>query len=425
MKNWKRNFFALWGGQAISLFGSALVQFALVWWLTQKTNSATVLALASLVALVPDVLLGPVAGVLVDRWNRRLVMLASDSLVALATIGLAVLFATGVIQIWHVYALLAVRSVAGAFQYPALQASTSLMVPKEQLARVAGFNQMLRGGMTIVAPPAGALLLTLLPMQGVLAVDVVTVLFGIAPLMFIAIPQPPHAPTETGAAQPRASLSGEFRAGLRYVWAWPGLLMILLMATLINFLLTPASALLPILVTKHFGGAAWHLATLESVFGIGVVVGGLALGAWGGFKRQIYTSLMGLIGIGAGFMLIGFTPANAFGLVLVAAFVAAVMQVMANGPLMAVLQATVAPEMQGRVFTLVGSVAGAMSPLSLLVAGPIADALGVQSWYVVGGFICLLMGVSAFFIPAIVRMEDHHASPASAESPSGALASAE
>jgi len=214
-RNWKAPFFTLWSGQAVSLFGSQLVQFALVWWLTQKTGSATVLATATLVAILPNVLLGPVAGVLVDRWNRRLIMMGADALVALTTVGLALLFALGVVQVWHVYLAMLIRAAAGTFQFPAMQASTSLMVPNEQLSRISGLNQTLQGLLNIAAPPVGALLLGLLPLQGILAIDVGTALFGILPLFFIAVPQPQPAPGPSGGAQP--SFWGELRAGLEYV----------------------------------------------------------------------------------------------------------------------------------------------------------------------------------------------------------------
>lgn len=417
-KNWKIPYFTLWSGQAISLFGSQLVQFALVWWLTQKTGSATVLALASLVAILPNVLLGPVAGVLVDRWNRRLIMLVSDSLVALTTVALAVLFAVGAAQIWHVYIAMLIRAVAGTLQFPAVQASTSLMVPQEHLARVAGLNQTLQGLLSITAPPAGALLLGVLPLQGVLAIDVLTALCGIVPLFFITIPQPPTARDTTAATEP-PSFVGELRAGLRYVLTWPGLLIMLLMATVINFLLTPAAALMPILVTNHFNGQVWELATLESVFGIGLIAGGLLLGVWGGFKRRVYTALSGLVGLGLGFLFIGLTPAQAFWLALASAFLASAMNAMTNGPILAIMQAAVAPEMQGRVFTLIGSVSSAMAPIGLLIAGPVADALGVQSWYVIGGVVCALMGLAGFFIPAILTLEDGRTTAGVASAPAG------
>ncbi|MCC7209874.1 MAG: MFS transporter, partial [Anaerolineae bacterium] len=193
LAGWKRRFFSIWVGQAFSLFGSSLVHFALIWWLTDSTRSATVLATASLVGMLPQILLGPIAGTLVDRWSRRRVMILADMSIAAVTFILVLLFASGQIQVWHVYAVLLYRSAAGAFHYTAMTASTSLMVPKEHLSRVNGANQALNGAMNIIAPPAGALLLSLLPMQNVLAVDIVTALIGVTPLLFFAIPQPARA----------------------------------------------------------------------------------------------------------------------------------------------------------------------------------------------------------------------------------------
>jgi len=143
--DWKRPFYILWGGQALSMVGSALVQFALVWWLAQTTKSATILALAALFAQLPMIFLGPVAGVVADRWSRRLVMIASDCIVAFITLLLALLWAIGSVQVWHIYCVLLIRAAAGAFQFPAMQASTSLMVPDEHLSRIAGYNQTLQG----------------------------------------------------------------------------------------------------------------------------------------------------------------------------------------------------------------------------------------------------------------------------------------
>src|SRR4030043_174967 len=189
-KSWAPRFFTIWTGQAFSLFGSQLVSFAVIWWLTQTTGSATVLATASLVGLLPQVILGPISGTLVDRWSRRLTMIVADGLIALATIVLAILFALGHVQIWQVYLLLFIRSVCGGFHWPAMQASTSLMVPKEHLARIQGLNQMLQGGMRIDSAPLGALLLVLLPMQGILAIDVFTAMLAVIPLFFFQVPQP-------------------------------------------------------------------------------------------------------------------------------------------------------------------------------------------------------------------------------------------
>jgi len=313
------------------------------------------------------------------------------------------------VQVWHVYAVLLVRAAAGAFQNPAMTASTSLMVPDRHLARVAGFNQSLQGGMGIVAPPVGALLLTTLPIQGVLAVDVATALIGMIPLLFIFVPQPAKAAAPAGAPAAKASFAAEMRAGLRYVAGWPGLLTLLAMALLINFLLTPAASLIPLLVVEHFNGGAFQLAALDAVFGVGVIGGGILLGVWGGFKRRIHTSLVGLLGLGLGFVVLGLTPANAFWLALVAAGIGSVMQALTNGPLMAIMQATIAPDMQGRVFSLIMAGSAAMAPLGLLIGGPVAEALGVQSWFIIGGGVCMLMGVVGWFLPSVLTLEDRAA----------------
>jgi len=409
--NWKPRFFTIWIGQAISLFGSSLVQFALVWWLTQTTKSATVLTLATLVALLPQILLGPLAGVLVDRWNRRWVMIIADSVVAAFTVGLAVLFALGQQQIWQIYVIMFIRATATAFQFPAMQASTALLVPKEQLGRVAGLHQTLQGAMNIAAPPIGALLLQSFPLQNVLAIDVVTAVLGIAPLFFIAIPQPPPAAATSGEGE-ASSFWGELRAGIDYVRTWPGLMLLIGLAMMLNFLLNPAGALMPLLVTQHFQGGAYHLAAMESAFGIGMVVGGVVLGVWGGFKRRILTSLVGIIGLGLGFTLTGSLPAELFVVAVGASFLTACMIPITNGPVLAALQAIVAPEMQGRVFSLVGSLSMLMSPLSLAFAGPLADWLGVRVWFIAGGGVCLVLGAASFFVPALMHLEDHHTATA-------------
>ncbi len=413
---WAPRFFTIWTGQAFSLLGSQLVSFAIIWWLTQTTGSATVLATASLVGLLPQIVLGPLTGALVDRWSRRLTMIVADGLIALATIVLAVLFALGHVQIWQVYSLLFIRSVCGGFHWPAMQASTSLMVPKEHLSRIQGLNQMLQGGMNIASAPLGALLLAWLPMEGILAIDVFTAMLAIIPLFFFQVPQPERLDLQPGT-QAKSSVWQDLRAGLRYVWGWPGLMLIGIMATVINFLLTPAFTLLPILVTKHFNGQAIQLATLESFSGIGFIVGGLILSAWGGFKRRILTSLVGLFAMGLGCLVMGLLPSSAFTIAVATMLYIGIVNPIVNGPLLAAVQAAVAPEMQGRVFTLINTMAAGMSPIGLIIAGPISDKLGVQTWFIMGGIVTGLMGIAGLFIPAIMHFEDDRAAtvPATVE----------
>lgn len=410
-------FFVMWTGQAFSLFGSQLVQFALIWWLTRETGSATVLAVASLVGLLPQVFLGPLAGTLVDRWNRRMTMMAADGAVALATLGLIYLFWTGQAQVWQVYLIMFVRSLAGSFHWPAMSASTSLMVPEKHLSRVQGLNQALNGAMNIVSAPLGAVLLGLLPMAGVLSIDVLTALIAILSLAFIHVPQPAATSESSEADLPQPSFWAELRLGFRYVWGWPGLLLILLMATVLNLLLNPGFSLVPLLVTEHFQGGALQLGWLESALGVGIVIGGLVLSVWGGFRRRIVTSLSGMLVLGAGVLLLGLTPASLFIMAVAAHLIIGLTIPMINGPLQAVVQVVVAPEIQGRVFSLMGSLAMAMTPLGLIVAGPLADVIGIRTWYLIAGTGTLIMGAAGFLVPAIMNVEQNGHQPTAAQGP--------
>jgi DHA3 family macrolide efflux protein-like MFS transporter len=327
-------------------------------------------------------------------------MIVADGIIALVSLLLALLFWSGRIQVWHIFLVKVIRAFGSAFHWPAFTASTSLMVPKEHLSRVAGLNQALFGVMNIVTPPAAAFLLSLLPIYGILGIDVATALLAILPLLLLPIPQPQdhHPQKEPYFAQ--------LRAGFAYVWRWRGALYLLLGAAALNAVLSPASSLLPLLVAKHFGKGALELGLLESAFGVGMITGGILLSAWGGFKRKIHTTLTGMIGMGMGVIALGMLPPGWFyGAVLAMGFIG-VANPVTNGPLMAILQSTVTPEMQGRVFSLMGSIATGASPLGLALAGPLSDLLGIQFWFFLGGLGLLLMGFSGFFIPALLRIEE-------------------
>ena len=187
---WKLPFFTIWIGQALSLLGSAVGRFALVWWVTELTGSAIILTTATLVTIIPNIIISPLAGAYIDRWNRRVVMLVADSFIALVSLSLAYLFWTEQMQIWHVFAASFLRSLGTTFHGPSMSASTSLMVPKEHLSRVGGMNHTLGGILGMTGPVLGALALSIMPLHHVMLVDVATALFAIVPLLFIQIPQP-------------------------------------------------------------------------------------------------------------------------------------------------------------------------------------------------------------------------------------------
>jgi len=275
------------------------------------------------------------------------------------------------------------------------------MVPVEQLTRIQGLNQLLNGGLNIVAAPLGALLLGILSMQGILSIDVITALFAILPLAFIQVPQPER---NTIAAE-KTTVWTDFKAGLRYMIGWPGLLIIGLMTVGINFTIIPAFSLLPLMVKDYFGGGAIHLSWVESAMGAGMILGGVLLSVWGGFSRKILTSLVGLMGMGAGTLILALAPSSAISLAVSGALLVGFMTPMTMGPFFAVIQSTVEPDMQARVFSLLSSVGTGIVPLGLMIAGPVADRVGIQAWFLLGGMLCVLMAVTGLFIPAVMNME--------------------
>jgi DHA3 family macrolide efflux protein-like MFS transporter len=385
-----RDYMKIFGGQAFSLLGSALVQFALVWWLTYSTGSAVVLSIATMVVVLPQILVSPFAGALVDRWSRRRVMIASDALSALTIVGLSMLWAAGAVEFVHVFAAMAIRSTFGSFQWPALQASASLMVPEDHLSRVNGMYQALSGLAKIAAPALGALLLVFLPIQFVLMIDVATAALAIIPLLVIRIPRPTSESQHDSAA---SGVIADIIEGFSYMKNWKGGRFITVALMLTNFVLIPTFALTPLLVLLHFSGGAFELAWIESMMGIGMVLGGITLSVWGGFRRRMLTSVVAILTAAASIFLVGLAPANLIQLAIVGMFIAGMMIPLAAGSIMAVVQSIVPPEIQGRVFTVLISLGPAMTPLGLAIAGTVGEAFGIQAWYLLGGIVLAIIGI--------------------------------
>jgi DHA3 family macrolide efflux protein-like MFS transporter len=259
------------------------------------------------------------------------------------------------------------------------------------------------GALNIVGPPLGALLLNWLPLQGLMLVDVGSALLAIVPLLFVSVPQPKR---QRPAAGP-SSVWVELVEGLRYVRGWPGLVALIAGALVFKIALTPAFALIPLLVSQHFGGGAAELSLLESVTGIGILLGGLVLGVWGGFRRRMHTILLSASVLCIAFVVVGLLPSNLFWAAVATACVIGVMISLADGPLMAIMQAGVAPEIQARVFTLMGSLISLSSPLGLALAGPVADLAGLRTWYVAAGVLVGLTAAVFYFTPAVMNIEEN------------------
>ena len=407
--HWKRRFFTIWTGQAISLLGSQMVSFAIIWYLTEQTGSATVLSMSSLFSILPAVILAPIAGTFVDRNNRKWIMIVSDFVTGLVRLLGVFLFATGLIQVWHIYLMIFIGSAAGAFQRPANSASSALMVPKKALSRVSGMNQALNGAMNIVGAPLGALLMSVTTIPVILLIDFATMLLAIIPLFFIPIPQP-EAKTDTNGAVIKKSFFADLKEGLQFITSWGGLGLLLVIIMMINFFVSPAMNLIPLLVSQYFGKTEVELALLNSVIGVCMLVGGLILSAWGGFKKRILTVYMSLLLAGIGISMVGFVPSTGFNLSLIAFGLIALMLPLINGTLHAIFQASIPPGIQGRVTSLSSFVSMLAIPIGTAIAGPVSDAVGIQSWFIISGITMFLSGVLGFFLPSLRNVESKHQS---------------
>lgn len=396
--HWKPRFFTIWTGQALSMIGSALTQFVLIWWLTETTASASALALAGIVALLPTALFGPLGGALADRWSRRAVMIVADAITAFSMVILVVLFATNSIQLWQVYTLMFVRATMQAFQGPAALASTPNLVPPGWLTRVAGMNQAMQGVLTIAAAPLGALALAFLPLQGALMIDVVTAVLGIVPLLFYRIPQPPSSAAATGN-----SLLADIRDGARYVLHRRGLLMLYAVTGLVVLTVLPTFALTPLLVTEHFGGGVNQVALMEGFAGVGVILGGvlISIRTWGDRRIQL---VMFSFAVSCGTVaLTALAPAGWLWLAVFWWTISGFTFSTGNAPMMAILQTIIPNELQGRAFSLLNVVFGLAGPLGLAIAGPLAEAIGVRGVFIVGGALSAVICLAGYAASASLR----------------------
>jgi DHA3 family macrolide efflux protein-like MFS transporter len=409
---WKARFFTIWAGQTVSLVGSALVRFALIWWLTEETGSAAVLATASLAARLPPIALGPIVGALVDRWRRRTILIVADGAIALLTALLAFLYWQGVVETWHIYVILFARALGTAFHDPAMTASVSLMVPDEHLTRVAGLDETRQSVTEITGPVLGAFLVALLPIPAILAIDVVTALLAIGPLLFINVPQPDSRRQDAGAgadadrAQGWRAVIQDTGQGFHYLWNWRGLFIMLVTIALVPLVNTPAWALIPLLVKDHFGGGPAQWGWFSVARHVGTLVGGLLMSTWGGFRRHVVTMIAGLAILGLVNLVRGVTPSNAYWLFLLAAFVSGPPAAMFFAALKALLQSKVPPEMQGRVFATQNSLFWAMGPVGLAILGPLADRIGIRTLFTLSGVVFLGVALTWALTPSVRNVEE-------------------
>jgi DHA3 family macrolide efflux protein-like MFS transporter len=391
MSNWKPRFFTVWAGQALSLVGSSLTQFVLVWWITQETGSANALAMAGMMAMLPAALFSPLGGAIADRMSRRLIMILADAITAACMLLLVILFATDRIELWQIYTLMFLRATMQAFQQPAAASSTANLVPADWLNRVAGMNQSLQGVMTIASAPLGAVALAFLPIEGALMIDVVTAILGIAPLFFYQIPQPAR---EERHDSPRTILH-DIREGANYILHRRGLSMLYAMTALVVLTVMPTFSLTPLLVKEHFGGGVNEVAVMEALAGVGVILGGILISVWKVPARRVVIVLVSFAVSCGTVALTALAPGNMLPLAVFWWFLSGVSFSTGNAPMTALLQSVVPNELQGRTLALLNMVFGFAAPIGLAIAGPLGEAFGVRTVFILGGALSAIINLLA------------------------------
>lgn len=363
----RRSFLLIWAGQMVSLMGSGLTSFALGVWIYQRTDSVMLLGLNMFAFALPQVLLSPLAGVLADRWDRRVAMIVSDAGAGLSALAIAAIFLAGRLAPWNIYLCTAVMSGFVTLQWPAWSAATTLLVPKEHLGRASGMVQAVDAVGTLAAPAIAGALYARVGVGALVTADVISYLIAVLIMLFFVRVPRPSASAEARQAAP--GLWSEMKLGWRFVAARPGLLGLLLFFAVDNFLSTMVNPLLQPMILDGWSPAMYGL--VSSIMGLGMLAGTLAMSAWGGPRRRMF----GLLGTGAlggiALSLVGLRPS----IPLIAAGMCAyslLMPIMA-GCSQAIWQVKVPPDLQGRVFSVRRAIAWSFAPVAFLVAGPLAD----------------------------------------------------
>jgi DHA3 family macrolide efflux protein-like MFS transporter len=388
---WRREVTVFLAGQTVSLFGSALVQYAVMWHLTLTTRSGAVLAISSVVGFLPQAVVSVFGGVWADRLDRKALIIAADATIAATTLTLALLMMGGTDDLWLLYATLAIRSAGAGVQMPAVSALLPQIVPADKLMRVNGINGSIQSGLMLLAPAAAAAVYASWDIVAIFFVDVVTAAMGIALLLTVAVPR------LVRSAQDRVGYVEDLVGGMRYVAGHAFVRWVLALYAVVFVLIVAPSYLTPLMVVRTFGDEVWKLTVNELAFSIGMMLGGAAIAAWGGSRNRMTlllgsTLVFGVLSVAMGLsthMWVFFALMFALGLAV--PFFAT--------PSMTVLQETVEPEMQGRVFGFVGIVMALAMPFGMAVFGPLADRYRVEEILVAAGLALFVVVAAALALP--------------------------
>jgi MFS family permease len=362
-------FVLVWIGQIISVLGSSMTGFGLTIWMYQQTQSATALGMMQVAFITPFLILSPIAGVMVDRYNRKMMMMVSDLAAGLSTVGLLVLFATGHMQFWYLYVAQVINGIGNTFQWPAYSAAISTMVPKEQYTRANGMMSLVEAGPGVIAPLMAGALLPFIKITGIMFIDVATFVLAIGALLIVFVPQPEK--TEEGQKM-SGNILKEAAYGFRYIFARPSLLGLQLIFFAGNLFSGIGFTVFAPMILARTGSNSLIFGSVQTAGAVGGVVGGLIIAAWGGLKRRVHGVLAGWAIFGLFFALLGAGRGLPIWIPIM------FLMEMIGGPLInssnqAIWQAKVAPDLQGRVFSARRLIAWFTNPISPIIGGTLAD----------------------------------------------------
>ncbi|KKK39779.1 MFS transporter [Mesobacillus campisalis] len=387
--NWVKNIILFLSSQTVSLFGSSLVQYAIMWHITLSTQSGLMMTLYIICGFIPTFILSPVAGVWADRYNRKMLIIAADGLIAVSTLILAILFLNGYDAIWLLFLMAAIRAVGTGIQTPAVGAILPQIVPKDKLTKVNGVNGSIQAIIMFVSPMVSAALLATTSLEMIFFIDVITAAIAIVTLIgFLKIKVHQKA-----AEKLTTSYLSDFKEGLRYVGGHAFLKTFFLFFAIFFVLMAPASFLTPLQVTRSFGADVWRLTAIEIAFSVGMMAGGAIIASWGGFPNKIKTLTLSSLVMGACTVALGIAPAFWLYLAFMALFGVALP--LFNTPATVLLQEKIDEDYLGRVFGVLGMISTSMMPIGMLIFGPIADFMQIE-W--------LLFGTGALIIVLAVFM---------------------
>ncbi|WP_316570733.1 MFS transporter [Neobacillus sp. YIM B06451] len=376
-ENWFRNIILFLTSQTISLFGSSLVQYAMMWYITLTTKSGLMMMLYIICGFIPTFILSPVAGVWADRYNRKMLIVLADALIAVATLILAILFLMGFDSIWLLFVMAAIRAFGTGIQTPAVGAILPQIVPKDKLTKVNGINGSIQAIIMFVSPMVSAALLALASIEFIFFIDVITAAIAIVTLLaFLKI----SAHKKATVKQTTSYLS-DFKQGLHYINSHSYLKQFFLFFAVFFVLMAPAAFLTPLQVARSFGDDVWRLTAIEIAFSIGMMAGGGIIAAWGGFQNKVKTMAFASVVMGVCTFALGIVPI--FWIYLIFMGIFGVTMPIFNTPTTVLLQEKTEEDYLGRVFGVMGMIATSMMPIGMLIFGPIADIIKIE-WLLIG-----------------------------------------